>query len=131
MARRRPTELADLPARIVAARSPVGLETLERWTHEAGQRFARADLAGCADLPAVVARIGAALGLPGWFGANLDALWDALLDRLQADPVGVVLVLDRLPRALDAAERERLRSVFRDALVEFERARVPLRVYGI
>jgi RNAse (barnase) inhibitor barstar len=48
------------------------------------------------------ARLARAAGLPGWFGANLDALWDALTDLTEP----TALVLDRWTR-LARAEPER------------------------
>ena len=71
---RRIQRLDDLPGQCV--RSLRGLETeqLRVWAKDAGQRFVLADLSGCKDKPAAMRMLGHAFGLPGWFGANLDAL---------------------------------------------------------
>lgn len=52
--------------------------------------YAHLDGAGAGTRREVLVALGEALGFPGWYGANLDALWDCLRDLV--DPV--VLVWD-------------------------------------
>jgi RNAse (barnase) inhibitor barstar len=59
-----------------------------------GLRCARIDLEGCAGKDDTLARIGAALGFPDWFGANWDALFDCLNDLEWLPAAGYVLVLE-------------------------------------
>ncbi|MGI8458691.1 MAG: barstar family protein [Propionibacteriaceae bacterium] len=52
-----------------------------RWpTTVAGSRWHAAHVEPADDLPQAYDEIARALALPGWFGANLDALWDCLTD---------------------------------------------------
>jgi RNAse (barnase) inhibitor barstar len=64
----------------------------------------------------VLQTIGRALDFPGHYGANLDALYDALLDMGEAAG-GIVILLDRIPTGpgFDADARESLLETFRDA----------------
>ncbi len=64
------------------------------------------DLAGVRDRRDLHARLAAALPLPAWYGANLDALYDALTDPGAGD-YGQVLVA-----GCDDAERA-LKGYFR------------------
>lgn len=68
----------------------------------------------------VLQTIGRALDFPGHYGANLDALYDALLDMgegLGKAAGGFVILLDRIPTGpgFDADARESLLETFRDA----------------
>ena len=68
----------------------------------------------------VLQTIGRALDFPGHYGANLDALYDALLDmgeRVGKPAGGYVILLDRIPTGpgFDADARESLLETFRDA----------------
>lgn len=64
----------------------------------------------------VLQSIGRALDFPGHYGANLDALYDALLDMGESQ-IGIVILLDRIPTGpgFDADARESLLETFRDA----------------
>ena len=64
----------------------------------------------------VLQTIGRALDFPGHYGANLDALYDALLDMGESHG-GIVILLDRIPTGpgFDADARESLLETFRDA----------------
>lgn len=64
----------------------------------------------------VLQTIGRALDFPGHYGANLDALYDALLDMGESAG-GFVILLDRIPTGpgFDADARESLLETFRDA----------------
>lgn len=68
----------------------------------------------------VLQTIGRALDFPGHYGANLDALYDALVDmgeRVDQPAGGYVILLDRIPTGpgFDADARESLLETFRDA----------------
>ena len=64
----------------------------------------------------VLQSIGRTLDFPGHYGANLDALYDALLDMGESAG-GFVILLDRIPTGpgFDADARESLLETFRDA----------------
>ncbi len=63
-----------------------------------------------------IARFGEVLGFPDWFGHNLDALFDCLLQRYHRAP-GSELVWDGTAglRERDAAAFDRIRQVLSDA----------------
>ena len=65
----------------------------------------------------VLQSIGRTLDFPGHYGANLDALFDALVDLGDATETGIVILLDRIPTGpgFDADARESLLETFRDA----------------
>ena len=67
----------------------------------------------------VLQTIGRALDFPGHYGANLDALYDALVEKADggAGGGGMVVLLDRIPigPGFDADARESLLETFRDA----------------
>lgn len=77
----------------------------------------------------VLQTIGRALDLPGHYGANLDALYDALLDLGSAG--GLVILLDRIPTGpgFDADARESLLETFRDAADTLAEDGVSFRVF--
>ena len=62
-----------------------------------------------ADLYAGLAR---ALGLPSWFGANLDALWDSLTDL--TEPTALVLAGWTRYEQTEPAQAPRFLDLFRD-----------------
>ena len=65
----------------------------------------------------VLQTIGRTLDFAGHYGANLDALYDALVDMGDANDRGLVILLDRIPvgPGFDADARESLLETFRDA----------------
>lgn len=65
----------------------------------------------------VLQTIGRSLDFAGHYGANLDALYDALVDMGDASSEGIVILLDRIPLGpgFDADARESLLETFRDA----------------
>lgn len=77
----------------------------------------------------VLQAIGRSLDLPGHYGANLDALYDALLDL--ADGGGLVILLDRIPTGpgFDADARESLLETFRDAADALAERDITFRVF--
>lgn len=124
--------LADLPGQCVRSLGGLTSEQLRAWARAADQRFVLADLSGCKDKPAAMRMLGHAFNLPGWFGANLDALYDALTDE-ETWPVGrgAVVVLDPLPytERFGVEERDALLDVFRDVAEHYAAGGVPFRVF--
>lgn len=100
-------------------------EQLSEAASSLGDRFARVPFAtrepavgGRATLKTeVLQTIGRALDFAGHYGANLDALFDALVDMGDASQTGIVILLDRIPTGpgFDADARESLLETFRDA----------------
>ena len=126
-----PSSLNDLPSNGVHPLGQLAVAALREWAAAAGQRFVEVELAGCHDKKAVLKAIGKGFGLPDWYGANLDALYDCLTDLSeQADAPGYVVVLEHLPRGSDFDDEARaaLLDVFRDAADVFADRGVPFRV---
>jgi RNAse (barnase) inhibitor barstar len=123
--------LEDLPGQCVRSLRGLDVDRLRAWARSAGQRFVLADLSGCRDKPSALRMLGRALDLPSWFGANLDALYDALTDE-DTWPVGrgAVVVLDPLPytERFGVDERDALLDVFRDVAEHYAEAGIPFRV---
>ena len=63
---------------------------------------ARADLTGCADRAAVLAKLAQALGFPEWFGGNWDALADSLGDLSWLQAPGYLLLVEHAGQWRDA-----------------------------
>ena len=76
-------------------------------------RFAclRIDLQGCLDKAELLRRLAAALHFPAHFGANWDALADALGELRRGDVPGFVLLIER-----SAAMRRAARDDFKTAM---------------
>jgi len=107
------TTLSDLltaPAAAVVHRVGAGVTpaAIERAAVAAGWRFALVDTADATDKTAVLAAFQDGLGLPEWFGCNLDALVDALRS-VAADPGAVLLWYG--PESFASAEPERYAAV--------------------
>ena len=104
-----------------------------------GDRFAHVQFAQ--RVPAVGSRatlktevlqtIGRTLDFAGHYGANLDALYDALVDMGDAHENGIVILLDRIPvgPGFDADARESLLETFRDAADTLAESNKPFRVF--
>ncbi|MEZ5657536.1 MAG: barstar family protein [Burkholderiaceae bacterium] len=117
--------LSNIPAQAVLPLSAYDLADLRRAAARAEQGFLYADLSTCADKDQVMSVIGEAFHLPAHFGRNLDALFDCITDLkppLRADRPGFVIVLEGVPEAagFDAAARNALLDVFRDAADHFD-----------
>jgi RNAse (barnase) inhibitor barstar len=67
------------------------IEPLVHWAQEAGLPFKAIDLSRAQDKAEVMACLARGLSLPEYFGANLDALHDSLIDPDFA-PRGVLLL---------------------------------------
>ena len=114
MTRARIQRLEDLPLQCVRPLAGLDIDRLRSEAQAAGHRTVAVDLAACGDRTAVLRALGRALALPSWFGANLDALYDALTDDDQFRVgSGALVVLDALPGS--DVERGALLDVFRDA----------------
>lgn len=124
---RRPEASAEPPVRPLRGIDP---ERLREQSESQGRRFVRIDLSAARDRKAAFREIGRVLALPEWFGANLDALYDALAD-LELDAAGIDLLIERWPaaRVFDAADRKELLDVFRDAAALADERGVAFRVY--
>jgi RNAse (barnase) inhibitor barstar len=108
------------------------MEQLRAWAKADDQRFVLADLSGCTDKASAMRMLGRAFTLPGWFGANLDALYDSLTDEETWPPGrGAVVVLDPLPytERFGVEERDALLDVFRDVAEHYAERGVPFRVF--
>jgi RNAse (barnase) inhibitor barstar len=91
----------------------------------------RVDLAGCLDKSQLLERIAAALGFPGWFGHNWDALFDCLADLSWRPATGYVLVLEHAsglrsatPEVFDTAL-----AILEDAAAAWQSRGVPFRAF--
>jgi RNAse (barnase) inhibitor barstar len=127
-----PATLADLPSNAVLPLAPLSTDRLRAWAADAGHRFVHADLSACAGKKPLLKAIGTAFAFPGWFGANLDALFDCLTDLPDDAPApGWVVVLEHLTGVarLDEEQRAALLDVFRDAAAALADRKVPLRVF--
>lgn len=99
-------QLAALPAGVVPVAGTVDLVALEAECDARGRPSVVLDTADVADKDGFMAAISQALGLPGWFGRN----WDALAECLGDVPSSTVLVWDHWtdmatsdPRATEVA----------------------------
>lgn len=129
--KRRSSTAAELPANTVQSLGDIEPAALRAWAAEQGQHLVEIDLGNCRDKPEVLRAIAAALALPSWFGANLDALYDALTDLPgRQNGNGYVIVLNRLPatRGFGPGPRRALLDVFRDAADDYARAGIAFRV---
>ena len=124
--------LDDVPGQCVRSLRGLDTERLRAWSKDAGQRFVLADLSGCKDKPSAMRMLGHAFNFPAWFGANLDALYDALTDE-ETWPLGdgAVVVLDPLPytERFGVEERDALLDVFREVAEHYAEAGLPFRVF--
>ena len=107
---------------------------LREAAEQAGQRFFHVRADASVDHDSVLDALAQGLGLPAYFGANLDALYDCLTDLepdLQAEAPGLVIVLEGLPGPTDwpDAERIALLDTFEDAGVYFSARGLIYRVY--
>ncbi len=87
------TALDTLPPQAVVPLGRRRLDSLERQSRAAGQRWLLADCTGARDKAGVMAALARGLGLPKHFGANLDALFDAC----HGDGIGGITVQVRTP----------------------------------
>ncbi len=124
-------KLDDLPRQCIRSLRGLDIEKLRAWATAAQQNFVLADVAGCKGKRAILRLLGRELGLPEWFGANLDALYDALTDDgIWPIDSGAVIVLDglRQTESFGPAERDALLDVFRDVAEHYSKVGIPFRV---
>jgi RNAse (barnase) inhibitor barstar len=126
-----PKPIDALPAQTVRSLGGRDVDELRRWAARAGHRFVLVECSDCVDKSAVLKAIGRAFAFPDWYGANLDALYDCLTDLPERAVPGWVVVLERLPHesTFNAAQRDALLDVFRDATEDFAARQVGLRVF--
>ena len=128
------TALDILPPQAVVPLGRRRLDSLERQSRAAGQRWLLADCTGARDKAGVMAALARGLGLPKHFGANLDALYDCLTDLEPApgtETPGLVLAITHLPHGpgFDALQRDALLDVFRDAADDFAGRGIAFRAF--
>jgi RNAse (barnase) inhibitor barstar len=126
--------LSNLPAQAVLPLGAYRLPDLERQAAAADQRWLHADCGKATDKAGVMSALAGGFSLPAYFGANLDALYDCLTDLEplpDARQPGMVLVLEGLPDGpgFDAAQRDALLDVFRDAADDFFERQIAFRVF--
>ena len=94
-----------------------------------GLHCARIDLEGCAGKDELLARIGAALEFPDWFGANWDALFDCLNDLQWLPAPGYVLVFENAGSLGETAPEDfdALCEILNESAVAWGRRGVPFR----
>lgn len=129
--KRRSSTAAELPANTVQPLGDIAPAALREWAAEQGLHLVEIDLGDCRDKTEVLQAIATALTLPSWFGANLDALYDALTDLPgRQSGKGYVIVLNRLPAMRDfgPGPRRALLEVFRDAADDYAQAGIAFRV---
>lgn len=105
--------------------------TLLADARRAGLSVVRVDLAGCATLPALLARLTDAVGLPAQAADSIDALDDALLKLDDAAAPGHVLLFDHadeLAREAPTVFAE-LRDRLTDVAASWHRQGVPFFVF--
>ena len=87
---------------------------------------ARADLSEDADKAAVLARLGAALRVPGWFGGNWDALADSLGDLSWLPAPGYLLLVERADewREADGGGFDTLLAILNEAATDWRQRNV-------
>jgi RNAse (barnase) inhibitor barstar len=128
------TELSKLPPQAVLPLGSLSARALESEARRMGQRYLRADCAAAHDKAGVMGALGRGWRLPKHFGANLDALYDCITDlrpKPDTPQPGIVLVVEHLPDEpeFDAAQRESLLEVFRDAAEHFSDLDTAFRVF--
>lgn len=128
----RPT--GSQPPAAHAMRSLRGIDPrrLREAARVAARRVVEIDLIDCRDRTAALQAIGRAFGFARWYGANLDALYDALTDLGDPSGNGYVVLLNRLPRLssdFNKQQRLELLNVFRDAVSHYRSSGPPFSVF--
>ena len=106
-------------------------KALKQATLALGYGWLQADLDEKRDISAVLEKLGKALRLPDWYGANFDALSDCLTDLSWNEAPGYVLLLsgaDEL-HGRDHASFETLNEVFSGVVENWQEAKVPFWVF--
>lgn len=113
-----PPAVTALPSHGVMPRASLPRDALRQLAQRRGARWIEVELAACADKAAVMAALARAFAFPEWFGANYDALFDALTD-LPAEPGWLILLEGLLVSGADRDTRDAFLDVFRDAAEDF------------
>ena len=129
-----PASLARLPPQAVLPLGDRRPADLARQARRAGHLWLHADCSSAHDKAGVMAALGTGLGLPDYFGANLDALYDCLTDLEPPEgpkAPGIAIVVEGLPAGpgFDAGELASLLEVFRDAADTFAERPAAFRVF--
>lgn len=134
-----PAEVVELAERIartvrpnmvqsIRAFQPADLQEVAAYW---GQHFLYANLEEATTKQRILEEIGRQFLLPGYFGRNLDALYDCLTDTLSGvgRQPGFIVVLEHIPISVkfDKEMREQLLDVFRDAADFWAERHVPFR----
>lgn len=113
--RPRPAKALELPTHCLRRRRRLSVDEVKAWAAERGEHVAELALEDCTSQDGAMRVFAEVLQLPKWFGANLDALYDALTD-LPGD-AGWTLVVSGLTHGhLPVATREALLKVLRDVV---------------
>ena len=123
---------APEPVQVLTDEATTG-EALERLGRSLDWHVGRIDLAGCLGKPDLLERTAAALGFPGWFGQNWDALYDCLADLGWRPATGHLLVFEHsgglrrdAPEVFDTAV-----AILGEVAAVWERRGVPFRAFLI
>lgn len=113
-----PPAVTALPSHCVAPLASLPRDALRELARQRGARWVEVELAACPDKAAVMSALARAFAFPDWFGANYDALYDALTD-LPAAPGWLVVLDGLLVGGLARDTRDAFLDVFRDATDDF------------
>lgn len=108
-------------------------KALKQATLALGYGWLQADLSEKRSIAAVLEKLGKALKLPDWYGANFDALSDCLTDLSWNTAPGYVLLLsgaDQL-HTRDQAAFATLNEVFTGVIENWREAKVPFWVFHV
>jgi RNAse (barnase) inhibitor barstar len=83
------------------------------------------------ELSPILERLGKDLGLPDWYGANLDALADCLTDLSWNTAPGYVLLIEGADalHARDEAAFAALNEVFATVIADWQEGKVPFWIF--
>lgn len=142
--------LSKLPQQALLPLGDYDLSELRSAAKDDSQRFLLADCTGSTDKDSVLKAIATGLDFGEHFGVNLDALYDCVTDlepEVESDHEsdhqsdlgpedsetgpGLLIVLSNLPdtSSFNAAERNRVLDVFRDAAEFFNDDKIAFRVF--
>ncbi|MDO5056595.1 MAG: barstar family protein [Lautropia sp.] len=126
--------LSNIPRHAVLPLSAYDKNGLARAALQTDQVLFDCDCSQADDKVAVLEVLGRGLGLPDFYGRNLDALYDCLTDLKpspDADKPGFVLLIENLPDPAHFSrdDRDALLDVFRDAADHFYDHDMAFRVF--
>ena len=106
-------------------------KALKQATLALGYGWLQADFGGKRDIALVLQKLGKALNLPDWYGANYDALADCLTDLSWNEAPGYVLQIsgaDEL-HASNPTAFDTLNQVFAGVVEHWQEAQIPFWVF--